>query len=349
MGALIAKLAIKYRKPIAKCILGFFIFIVVITLLIFSPQSDFNGGMATDNQNLSDAVLKWQPQVEKYAKEYDALEFVPYILALMQIESGGKGGDPMQASESLGYAPNTIKNPERSIQRGVEFFVENVKNALGKGADLKTALQSYNYGPGFIDFVVANGGRYSFKLAEQFSYNLSGGKQVTYINALSTSMGYNYRYDYGNMFYVPKLLEYVAQPQPGKGGMVHPLSSYQTMISSGFDFRYNPVTGVYEFHTGLDFAVPQGTAVVASQTGTVVRASDVGDSYGVNVVIQGENDLWTRYAHLSKASVREGQEVRAGDKIGEVGSTGRSTGPHLHFEVLTEMYHGHKNPREYIE
>ncbi|EAA0289580.1 CHAP domain-containing protein, partial [Listeria monocytogenes] len=129
------------------------------------------------------------------------------------------GGDPMQSSESLGLPPNTIKDPERSIQRGVEFFVENMKSAINRGSDIKTALQAYNYGGGFVDFVVKNGGTYSFELAKQFSINMSGGEKVPYVNALSTSMGYNYRYNYGNMFYVPKLLEYVNESQASAEGV----------------------------------------------------------------------------------------------------------------------------------
>jgi len=220
MGATAAKLLIRYRKPIAKAILGFFVFIVVIFLLVFNnDQTAPSGGLATENQNLSESVLRYKRTVEKYARQYDGMEYVPYILALMQIESGGEGGDPMQSSESLGLPPNTIKDPERSIQRGVEFFVENMKSAINRGSDIKTALQAYNYGGGFVDFVVKNGGTYSFELAKQFSINLSGGEKVPYVNALSTTMGYNYRYNYGNMFYVPKLLEYVNESQASAEGV----------------------------------------------------------------------------------------------------------------------------------
>ena len=193
MGATAAKLLIRYRKPIAKAILGFFVFIIVIFLLIFNnDQTAPSGGLATENQNLSESVLRYKSTVEKYARQYDGMEYVPYILALMQIESGGNGGDPMQSSESLGLPPNTIQDPERSIQRGVEFFVENMKSAINRGSDIKTALQAYNYGGGFVDFVVKNGGTYSFELAKQFSINMSGGEKVPYVNALSTSMCQNY-------------------------------------------------------------------------------------------------------------------------------------------------------------
>jgi len=210
MATVIPHLVIKYRKPILKVCLGFFIFIVLSILLIFNrKEASVGSGLATANQNLNEAVLKWQKEVETMAKKHGGSEYVPYILALMQIESGGTGGDPMQASESLGLSPNTISNPKKSIERGVEFFIDNVKLAESKGADFLTAIQAYNYGPGFIDYVATNGGHYSFDLAEKFSAKQANGKTTSYINEISTSLGYNYRYDYGNMFYVPKLLAYV--------------------------------------------------------------------------------------------------------------------------------------------
>lgn len=213
------QLLIKYRKPIMQAVLGFFIFLILIFVLIFNNKTNDSTGIATENQNLSEQVLKYKGTVEKYAKQYGGVEYVPYILALMQVETGGMGGDPMQSSESLGLPPNAIQDPEKSIQQGVDFFIKNMKSALSSGADIKTALQAYNYGGGFVDFVVKNGGVYSFDLAKQFSFNMSGGQKVPYINAMSTSMGYDYRYNYGNMFYVPKLLEFVVENKASASGV----------------------------------------------------------------------------------------------------------------------------------
>lgn len=158
MNPYVVKLFIQYRKPIIQVVIGFFVFIIVSFLLIFNRESIEDGGIATDTQNLSAEVLKYKPLVEKYAKQYAGSEYVPYILALMQVESGGRGGDPMQSSESLGLPPNTIQDPVRSIEQGVKFFIQNVKGALAQGVDLHTALQAYNYGGGFIHFVKERGG-----------------------------------------------------------------------------------------------------------------------------------------------------------------------------------------------
>ncbi len=103
-------------------------------------------------------------------------------------------------------------------------------------------------------------------------------------------------------------------------------------ISSSFGFRVDPFRKVRAMHAGLDFAAKTGTPVYASASGVVKRAKYAG-SYGLMVEIDHGNGLKTRYAHLSKVHVRKGQRIKANQVIGKVGSTGRSTGPHLHYEV----------------
>ena len=110
------------------------IFTVIISLLLFlfivtsddeesgSSQFDFSG------LNLSAEVLKHQPTVEKYAKEYGISEYVNYLLAIMQVESGGTAVDVMQSSESLGLPPNTLST-EESIKQGCKYFSELLASA----------------------------------------------------------------------------------------------------------------------------------------------------------------------------------------------------------------------------
>lgn len=139
------------------------IFTVIICLLLFlfivtaddeesgSPSFDFSG------LNLSQEVLKHQPTVEKYAKEYGISDYVNYLLAIMQVESGGTGTtDVMQASESLGLPLNSL-SVEDSIKQGCKYFSELLKSAEAKGCDINTVVQSYNYGGGFIDYVSSHG------------------------------------------------------------------------------------------------------------------------------------------------------------------------------------------------
>lgn len=98
-------------------------------------------------------------------------------------------------------------------------------------------------------------------------------------------------------------------------------------VSSTFGPRHN------RFHAGLDLAAPHGAAVVAARRGVVRRAGHVGGGFGRIVVVRHAYGVSTLYAHLSRVSVWRGQRVRAGRRLGAVGSTGRARGPHLHFEV----------------
>jgi murein DD-endopeptidase MepM/ murein hydrolase activator NlpD len=103
-------------------------------------------------------------------------------------------------------------------------------------------------------------------------------------------------------------------------------------VGSPFGFRIDPITGRSALHTGLDFPSDPGTPILAAAGGMVV-VQEYHPAYGNMVEVDHGNDLITRYAHASKVMVKKGDIVKRGQKIAEVGSTGRSTGPHLHFEV----------------
>jgi murein DD-endopeptidase MepM/ murein hydrolase activator NlpD len=102
--------------------------------------------------------------------------------------------------------------------------------------------------------------------------------------------------------------------------------------ASGFGWRIDPITGQLALHEGIDFIAEVGTPIHAAAAGVVVTAEHH-PAYGNMVEIGHSGDLLTRYAHASKVLVKPGQIVKRGEKIAEVGTTGRSTGPHLHFEV----------------
>ena len=106
-------------------------------------------------------------------------------------------------------------------------------------------------------------------------------------------------------------------------------------ISSAFGWRKDPFTGQGRFHKGVDVKAAYGQTVPSVAGGTVVTAGSQG-SYGLTVVVEHDSGIRTRYAHLSELAVRPGDVVTRGQDVGRVGSTGRSTGPHLHFEVLEE-------------
>ena len=107
------------------------------------------------------------------------------------------------------------------------------------------------------------------------------------------------------------------------------------VLGSSFGWRIDPVNGQSALHTGLDFPAGQGTTILAAAGGVVV-VQEYHPAYGNMVEIDHGNDLVTRYAHASKVLVKKGDLIKRGQKIAEVGSTGRSTGSHLHFEVLVQ-------------
>ncbi len=103
-------------------------------------------------------------------------------------------------------------------------------------------------------------------------------------------------------------------------------------LTSNFGMRTHPVLGGARAHKGIDLGAPVGTPIYATADGRVGKAAWFG-GYGLYVQLEHGNALETRYGHMSRLNVAEGQSVRKGDVIGFVGSTGRSTGPHLHYEV----------------
>jgi len=117
-------------------------------------------------------------------------------------------------------------------------------------------------------------------------------------------------------------------------------------ISSGFGYRSDPFNGGAAFHAGLDFKGPTGAPIYAAARGTISFAG-YKQGYGKCIEIDHGNGLMTRYAHMSRYRAVAGQKVIAGDVIGAIGSTGRSTGPHLHFEV--RINDRAVNPRPFLE
>lgn len=115
-----------------------------------------------------------------------------------------------------------------------------------------------------------------------------------------------------------------------KGLLRTPVNSAR--LSSGFGMRWHPILNYSRMHQGVDFAAPTGTPVLAAANGRVVKAG-WGGGYGNVVHIDHGKGTITRYAHLSRVGVRSGQQVSQGQSVGAVGSTGLSTGPHLHYEV----------------
>jgi murein DD-endopeptidase MepM/ murein hydrolase activator NlpD len=127
-------------------------------------------------------------------------------------------------------------------------------------------------------------------------------------------------------------------------GYIYPLPS-RVSITDAFGYRLHPTNGYYSFHYGVDFAASYGTTILAAKSGTVTSAT-YGEAYGYNVTILHSDGSYTLYAHMPGLTVSEGQYVTQGEVIGYVGSSGWSTGPHLHFGI--NIGGSWVNPMDYV-
>jgi murein DD-endopeptidase MepM/ murein hydrolase activator NlpD len=116
---------------------------------------------------------------------------------------------------------------------------------------------------------------------------------------------------------------------------IQPISNKQLkQMASGFGYRIHPIYKSQDFHPGIDFSAVQGTPIYATGDGIVERADNLAQGYGNHIVIKHGFGFETLYGHMSKFKARAGQRVKRGEVIGYVGSTGLSTAPHVHYEVI---------------
>ncbi|HIF14517.1 MAG TPA: M23 family metallopeptidase [Bacteroidetes bacterium] len=137
---------------------------------------------------------------------------------------------------------------------------------------------------------------------------------------------------------------------------IQPISNKDlTRLASGYGWRIDPIYKTRKFHEGIDFTAPRGTPVHATGDGVVIRIQYLRTGYGKNIIIDHGFGYSSLYAHLSNVSVKRGQKIKRGQIIGKVGSSGKSTAPHLHYEVIKgkrkvnpiEFFYSDLNPEEY--
>ncbi|MCM3570184.1 lysozyme family protein [Neobacillus mesonae] len=151
-------------------------------------------------------VKEYRPLLESELGKYNLEQYTDVLLALMQQESRGQGGDPMQASESAGLARNTIKDPKQSIQAGVKHFKGVLSYGNQQKVDFPTIIQAYNMGSGYITFVAQHGGKHSEELAKQFS-RIQAKKEPDLYNCNGDKSNFRYPYCYGDFTYSTKVLK----------------------------------------------------------------------------------------------------------------------------------------------
>ena len=299
-------------------------------LLIAAIAGAFRGGGSAKNVNLSADVIALMPQISAACQTHGIPEYVPLVAAVMMQESGGRvddvGGDVMQCAEGMGLPVGTPVSVEESINFGTGIIARNLREAGAAGPTdiprISLALQGYNFGNGYISWALARGG-YTKENAREFSEWQAG------LHGWS---------GYGDIDYVDHVLRYY---QVNVGGMG------DASAIAGGRFAY-PLPGhtwdTYPGHNGIDisFANCYGEPVYAVASGTVRYTQDgwtpalgVGGmwSFGNSVFIEHGDGWISAYGHLSALAAASGETVTQGQLIGYIGSTGNSTGPHLHLAL----------------
>lgn len=205
---------------ICSVVFSLFFFLLLFLVIFFADDTDSgennkDSSISQGGVTVSPEVLAHRPLIEKYGKEYGIEDYVSYILAIMQVESGGTAEDVMQSSESLGLPPNSLST-EESIKQGVKYFSELLTSAEQQGVDIDSVIQSYNYGGGFLNYVRSHGKKYTYELAEQFSKEKSGGQKADYPNPIAIPVNGGWRYNYGNQFYVQLVSQYLTDTSPNR-------------------------------------------------------------------------------------------------------------------------------------
>jgi len=178
--------------------------IVLVSVSVYTSKHDLKDGKIT-RYLFTNKVEQYRSVVEKYAKEHEVEEHVDVLLAMMMQESGGRGDDPMQSSESLCGEVGCIDEPEKSIQQGVAYFSKGLQAAEG---DVELAVQAYNFGLGFVDYVQEKNKDFDEAVAIEFS-------QVMYQNAEDPSKYTCLRKEakqheacYGDIYYARDVMNY---------------------------------------------------------------------------------------------------------------------------------------------
>lgn len=336
-------------------IVASFLLVIVVGIVQIAGDDSASSSSVGSLQNFNDSALSVSEEVEQYrdlvnreAELNNIGEYTNLILALMMQESGGSGSDPMQASESFCGGIGCISDPEISIMQGVKYFKSTMEQA---NYDVKLGLQSYNFGSGFISYVLENGGEYTKELAISFS-------QMMYDRLKHTGMYRCHRTEsitnnacYGDIGYVDAVMKYLPDTKVNENGVSISLGSISSPLAipllknSPYGWRIHPIFHTAKLHSGVDLDCTIGDSIHAVKEGVVVKSDSFGQvMLGEYVKIQHSPTDFTTYGHMSSRGVTQDQTVEEGEYIGACGSTGYSTGAHLHFEIHSSLWGGYVDP-----
>jgi len=199
--------------------LGILLLIAAVAAIAGTSGSKSGSFSGSVGMNLSEATLQWRSTVESEAKEQGVEDLVPYILAIIEVETHGEGNDVMQSSESTGGGVGSMTDPKASIKQGVKYLAGIKVNAESLGlTDPWAMVQAYNFGGNYVSYLAENNENHTTDVAEEYSKNVvapslgnTSGATYSYINAVSQAKGKTYLYSNGgNYYYADLVRQYVA-------------------------------------------------------------------------------------------------------------------------------------------
>lgn len=239
-------------------IFGALLLVILFIGVIFSSSSNTTTSDSFTYVGLSETTLAWEGAVTKEAKKQDAVDLIPYILAIIQVETNGTGQDIMQSSESAGLAVNSL-SPTQSIKQGIKHLKSLQSLAKRYGySDYLGIIQAYNFGTGYLKHLVATKKTHSIEVAENYSKTVVApslgnktGAKCEYNNAIAVSYNGGYRYcNGGNFFYSELIKQYLAEGGGSPGKVVGSASFKKIMAEAtkytGWEYSwggYNPTMG----------------------------------------------------------------------------------------------------------
>lgn len=365
LGSLFTSIA-----PVAA-VMGVIIGIIMIVMAMAGGgggEEEIEKKKEMGEADVSSEVEEWRDTVTKIAKEEEMEDYVDLVLAIIQIETGGTGTkDIMQSSESAGHPPEYFKSETKSIKQGVSYLKDVVEALDEKHEDdEKLIAQTYNYGLAFAGYMnKSDSDGYDIDISAKYSKNVvakslgnTTGATYPYKNEISKKHDKQYLYKNGGNFYYGEEVAGYIENEDGSsnnsGGSSGDWNSpvNKPIITSPYGNRNDPFGGGGDdFHKGLDFdCVGGSTPIKAVEDGEVVYAQFNDGGFGNTVMIK-HGDINSHYAHMNTLKVKKGDKVKQGDEVGVCGSTGDSTGPHLHFEAKKpkeNLFDGQMNPDEML-
>ncbi len=362
---LAAAFIIEHRKVIAKAILAItFVFILPILYMLMLPSLIFgdlslSSQALNDNSLIADNISQAETTIARVlsAAHQQIINEINEAIASLGENEIAELVDNYQeqiffnstllisqyCASKEDYQEINLTDLEQVIADNAHgLFSYTITSDSRTEADdtittIYTYTVTYNGDDYFADNIFALDNEQKI-LAEEYGHNLAIFLDEDYLNNVKNTQR--------------RLSEYIADnPYSPSGtesfGSPFPDIDWYSAISSHFGYRIDPITNEQgKFHSGLDIALPLGTPIQAAMSGKVLFVIEQDSGYGYHTAINHGNGIVTLYAHCSKLLVREGQIVSKGAIIAEVGSTGRSTGNHLHFEVI--INDEHQNPLDYI-